>query len=66
MLMTVYCGRNYVTGVDREVHTVAPGIGEIDCLECNGTGIWDFMAPEIPADDCVQCKGTGKQLINIP
>lgn len=64
--MTIYCGPNYVTGVEREVRPVVPGVGEIDCLECEGRGIWGYMAPEIPAEDCVQCKGTGKQLIGIP
>jgi hypothetical protein len=65
ILMTVYAGRNLVTGVDRLVQPIGCGAGEIDCLECGGSGVWDFMEPEIAAADCVQCKGTGRQLIAI-
>lgn len=65
MIMTVYCGRNFATGIEREVRAVAPGVGEIDCMECEGTGWWAFMEPEIPGEPCVQCKGTGRQLISI-
>lgn len=40
------------------------GYKYINCLECNGTGIWDFVE-YTPLDKCVNCKGTGKILINV-
>lgn len=40
------------------------GFKKVDCFECNGTGIWDFIE-YIPAEPCVCCKGTGKIYINV-
>ena len=40
------------------------GYKAIKCLECEGTGIWDYV-DYIPAEDCVCCKGTGSILINV-
>lgn len=36
----------------------------VNCFECNGTGIWDFVE-YIESENCVCCKGTGKVLINV-
>jgi hypothetical protein len=63
-MMAVYCARNCNTPVEREV-TDRDVAGEIACLECFGTGIWDFMEPEVPAFPCVDCKGTGKQFVSL-
>ena len=40
------------------------GVAQIDCLECGGSGIWDFY-PEgwihTPGDTvCIDCKGRGR------
>ena len=41
------------------------GAGEIDCLECNGTGIWTHLPPDNPPVRCTTCKSTGKVLISV-
>lgn len=40
------------------------GIGyfDIDCLDCNGTGIFQLPDGE---EKCVACKGTGKQKVPV-
>ena len=62
--MMIVCGHRRETLAEREVIDLG-GVGEIACLECSGSGVWDFMEPEIVADQCVQCKGTGKQLVGL-
>lgn len=48
--------------VDEE--DILNGYKNIDCLECEGTGIWNYV-DYLPAEDCVCCKGTGKILVNV-
>lgn len=64
MIVDVYCGCG-----NTAVRVEAKIIGEvallIPCLECDGTGIWDFFPEEIPPNPCVQCKGTGVQYLGM-
>jgi len=39
--------------------------GEIDCIECNGTGIWTNLPPDNHPIKCTTCKATGKMLISV-
>lgn len=66
MRAVIYVGwsRNTEILVDVNEHDSEKGFTYVDCLECNGTGIWDFVE-YIQVDKCVSCKGTGKILINI-
>ncbi len=65
MIMDIHCARNNETVVRREVKDLGAGAGQITCLECGGSGDWDFMEPEIPTEKCVPCKGSGKMLVSI-
>ena len=64
-LMSVYCGWYRDTEVECYVRDLECGAGQIVCLECYGTGVWDWGEPEIPAFPCVDCKGTGRQLVSV-
>lgn len=37
----------------------------IACLECGGTGWWQYGPDEVPGIDCVDCKGTGRQWVGL-
>ena len=50
-------------GVKRDVTILFPGVGECDCLECDGSGWWDYGPPGTECD-CVDCKGTGRVLVS--
>lgn len=67
MIMDVHCALNNRTIVSRDVTPLGCGAGEIECLECRGTGDWTKYHPEpgLGPFQCVTCKGTGKQLISI-
>jgi hypothetical protein len=39
--------------------------GEIDCIECDGTGIWTILPPDNTPIKCTTCKATGKMLISV-
>jgi hypothetical protein len=54
-------GCNHV-GVKRKVVILFPGVGECDCLECEGSGWWNY-GPLGTECDCVDCKGTGRVLV---
>ena len=43
----------------------APGLFEIDCPECGGTGDWDRFLPEPTGNlvPCITCKGTGRVFV---
>ena len=64
-LMMIYCGRDRETEVERYVRDLGCGAGQIVCLECCGTGVWDWGEPVIPSFPCTNCKGTGRQLVSI-
>lgn len=63
--MTIYCAKNCDTAVTRYVQHLGCGAGRIVCLECAGSGWWDYMEPEIPGYPCNDCKGTGYQLVSV-
>jgi len=63
MKANIYCGYYRETIIKQKLNILDIDIFEIPCLECNGTGRWNFM-PEYEEIDCVQCKGTGKQYIS--
>jgi len=65
MCLVVYCGWTRETEVEREIEDLGCGAGQINCLECGNSGIWNFMEPEIPAEPCVDCKGSGNTLVSI-
>ena len=65
LVATVYCGSHRDTQVWCEVADLGCGAAQINCLECNGSGMWDFLVPELPAEPCVSCKGTGKILVAV-
>lgn len=37
----------------------------IACLECMGTGWWDFAPYVVPGGPCVDCKGTGRVWVGL-
>ena len=63
---TLYVGfyRNTMVNIDINLDDISNGYKFIECLECGGTGIWDFV-DYIPTEKCVDCKGTGKILVNV-
>lgn len=61
----VYCGWSRETIVRCKTRIVRDIAFEIPCLECDGTGVWDYFPEEIPARKCNACKGTGKQYVGI-
>jgi hypothetical protein len=48
-----------------KVRRLSCGAGEIDCIECGGTGIWTYLPPDGRAVPCTTCKATGKLLIGV-
>jgi hypothetical protein len=67
VLLTVSGGRNHITKRLMEVEEIAPGIGRVPCLECEGRPeeYPSLFAPEIGVSHCMECKGLGYVLINI-
>jgi hypothetical protein len=67
MLMRVWGGENYVSERDVEVMPVAPGVGEIVCLECNGEPekYPSLFPPELGITGCVDCKDRGRVFVCI-
>ena len=61
----VYCGWCRDTIVSIEPCIIDGIVFEIPCLECEGTGIWDYFTEEIPPDQCNVCKGSGRQYIGV-
>lgn len=43
----------------KNARLVSPEIFEVDCPECNGSGLFPGH-PEKDVTDCVPCKGTGR------
>lgn len=66
MRSILYVGWSRNTEVEIEINENDSELGctYISCVECNGTGMWDFIE-YIPVDECVGCKGTGKILISV-
>lgn len=63
--VNIYCGWYRNTIVEVKPKIIDEIVFEIPCLECDGTGMWDYFPEEIPAHPCVNCKGTGKQYVGI-
>ena len=62
--INVYCGWFRNTVIAARPKIIGDIAFEIPCLECDGSGEWDFC-PDEPTEKCVCCKGTGKQYIGI-
>lgn len=54
-------GQNFVAEKVMEVEHVAPGVGKITCLECEGDPATypSLFPPEIGVTQCIDCKGQG-------
>ena len=61
--ITVYCGWWRDTKVKSNVKIISNIVGEISCLECEGSGIWNHGYDGNKS--CTCCKGTGKQYIGL-
>lgn len=59
--MQVYGGNNFSSSKSAEVEIVAPGIGRIPCLECEGdpANYPKLFPPELGVTQCIDCKGRG-------
>ena len=64
IIRSIYVRSCEYEGVIREVTILFPGVGECDCVECDGSGWWDYGPPGTE-DLCVDCKGTGRILVSI-
>lgn len=64
--MLVSCGIGGCSNVKRHVEIIDTilRIGCIVCLECGGSGWWDYGPPGTEGH-CVNCKRTGKQYVSI-
>ncbi|MDB5555453.1 MAG: hypothetical protein JWL86_5437 [Rhizobium sp.] len=64
MIAVVYGGRNLATSAEVDVEVVAPGVGRMTCLECEGDPEAYAMAfgdrrYDLAPDGCVDCKNRG-------
>lgn len=66
MKSILYVGyyRNTEILININEEDIKNGYKYINCLECEGTGIWDYI-DYLPVENCVCCKGTGRLLINV-
>lgn len=66
MKAILYVGyyRNTEIAITIDKVDIFNGYKAIKCLECEGTGIWNYI-DYISTEDCVCCKGTGNILINV-
>ena len=62
----VYRGFKRETEVEVIVTEICPemGVGQIDCIECEGDGWWGYGPTENECGPCVECKGSGRVLVN--
>jgi len=63
--INVYCGWYRDTIVRIKPKIISDTVFEIPCLECEGTGAWNYFEEELGKLKCVNCKGIGKQYIGI-
>lgn len=61
----LYVGFLRATEVEITPVDLGCGVGQIACLECEGSGEWGQYLPEPEPCPCVTCKGTGIILVNI-
>lgn len=66
MKVILYVGfyRNTEISIEVDDKDIRNGYKYIDCLECEGTGVWNFL-DYLPVEDCVNCKGTGTILVSV-
>lgn len=62
--VNVYCGwwRDTIVKIKPTIKDI---VLEIPCLECEGTGDWNYAEDLIGKCKCIICKGTGKQFLGI-
>jgi len=60
--MAVYTGAGN-TPSERDVVKLFTGVGECDCIGCDGSGVFDG-GQDGPVE-CVECKGTGRINVSI-
>lgn len=65
MKLNIYCGWRRDTIIKAEPKIVKDIVFEIPCLECEGTGVWDYFTEEELPCQCADCNGTGKQYVGI-
>lgn len=65
MIVDVYCGIHRANVVQKDAKIIGGVALSIPCLECGGSGIWDFFPEEIRPCPCNQCKGTGVQYLGM-
>ncbi len=65
--MTIFGGANNESAKELDVHPLAPGIGRIVCLECEGKpdDYPSLFPPEIGVEQCLHCKGLGYVLVDM-
>ncbi len=62
--MTLYAGARRDEEISVNVEMLGAGAGEINCIECDGTGVWTVIPSDGPIR-CTTCKGTGRVLVAI-
>lgn len=60
--INIYCGWYRSTIIKQQPTIKNDFILQIKCLECNGSGIFDYGIKE-ENGVCISCKGTGEQYI---
>ncbi len=64
MIATVYGGQNLVSAIEVDVEIVAPGVGRMTCLECDGdpeayAAAFGPLRSALAPNGCVDCKNRG-------
>ena len=62
--MILFAGTRRDEEIPVDVRRLACGAGEIQCIECDGTGVWTVL-PDDGQVRCTTCKGTGRVLISV-
>lgn len=61
----IYCGFYRNTVVRCNAKVVQNIALAVPCIECGGTGVWDYFPEDGHTESCICCKGTGVQYIGI-
>lgn len=60
MHITAFGGENFVSEKQMYVELVAPGVGKVACLECDGDPHYpSLFPPGAGVNQCIDCKGRG-------
>lgn len=67
---TVFGGQNFVTSKEVGVEIVAPGVGRMTCLECEGdpegyTAAFGDLRSAVAPNGCVDCKNRGWVYVSV-